>query len=528
MVMTLSEAQEIPRLRPVAYRLVNDFPYFAKRCLKVRPKAGGLVPFVLNDVQVLVHRRLEEQKRSTRRVRALILKARQPGISTYVEGRFFHQVINRRGVGAYILTHIQDATDTIFGMTKRFHDNIPPAIQLKTRAANAKELRFHEIDSGIEVSTAGAKGAGRGGTVQYFHGSEVAHWTNASDHMAGVMQAVPNAEGTEVILESTANGVEGLFYDMCMAAMDGHGEYQLIFIPWFEHSEYRTPPPTDWRPNEEFAEYGEMHQLGLDRLYWAWEKNRGMAIALSRDPDKIAWVFRQEYPATIAEAFQSADHDSFIRPELVLKARKARLEDQSAFPLIFGVDTARGGGAKTHIVDRRGRCAGHLLDEAIDTDDTMEIVGRIGRLIQRHNPEAVFLDTTNNPAIYDRLRELGHKCVHAVNFGAGAYNNARYANKRAEMAAACAEWFEEGADIPDKDEWQADLCATGYSEDSLGRLRLESKPIVVKRTKRTLDRADALWTTFAEPVRLTAAGQEHRPRAKKANSVYSPLRFFKR
>jgi len=526
-VTTLSEAQQIPRFQSVAYRLVNDFPYFAKRCLKVRPKAGGLVPFRLNNVQMIVHRRLEEQKRDKKKVRALILKARQPGVSTYVEGRFFHQVINQRGVGAYILTHIQDATDTIFGMTKRFHEYMPAAIQPVTKSANAKQLWFSELDSGIEVSTAGAKGAGRGTTIQYFHGSEVAHWTNASEHMAGVMQAVPKADGTEVILESTANGVEGLFYDMCMDALSGKSDYQLIFVPWFDHEEYQSQPPEGWKPHEELAEYGQMYQLPPERLFWMYNKNREVAIAHSRDPEKISWIFRQEYPATIAEAFQSADHDSFIRPELVLRARKAQLEDQSAFPLILGVDTARGGGAKTHIVDRRGRCAGHLVDEAIDTEDTMEIVGRLTRLMERHHPDAVFIDCTNNPAIYDRMRELGHKTVHAVNFGSGAYSSTRYANKRAEMAGACAEWFEEGADIPDSDEWQADLCATGYSEDSLGRLKLEAKPLVVKRVKRTLDRADALWTTFAEPVRLTADKERARPRVRKANSGYSARRFWR-
>lgn len=520
----LADIRAHPRLKAIAYRLVNDFPYFARKCLKIRPKEGGLLPFMLNDVQLHVHERLEDQKRNTRRVRALVLKARQPGVSTYVEGRFFHQVINRKGVGAYILTHMQDSTDTIFNITKRYHDNMPPAIKVDTRAANAKELRFAALDSGIEVSTAGAKGAGRGGTIQYFHGSEVAHWVNAPDHMAGVMQAVPNADDTEVILESTANGVGGLFYDMCMAAQRGEGDYQLIFVPWFFHREYREEPPEGWHPPEEFGEYGEMHGLASDQVYWAFKKNLELATAHSRDPEKIAWIFRQEYPATAAEAFQVADHDSFIRPELVLRARKARLGDQSHFPLILGVDTARGGGAKTYIVDRQGRCAGHRVNQALDTEDSMEIVGHIARLIMQHQPDAVFIDSTNNPAIYDRLREMGHKMVHRVDFGSGAYKSERYANKRAEMAGECAEWLEEGADIPDSDEWQADLCATGYGSDSLGRLKLEEKAQVTKRTGRTLDIADSVWTTFAEPVRLQAP--QTRPMPKRANSAYRPHRAW--
>ena len=42
---------------------------------------------------------------------------------------------------------------------------------LHTERANAKELSFDGLDSGIMVSTAGAKGAGRAQTIQLFHGS---------------------------------------------------------------------------------------------------------------------------------------------------------------------------------------------------------------------------------------------------------------------------------------------------------------------------------------------------------------------
>ena len=62
-------------------------------------------------------------------------------------------------------------------------------------AANAKEIRFAGPDLGIQVSTAGARGAGRGGTVNFFHGSEVAWWANGHEHLAGVLQSVPDADG---------------------------------------------------------------------------------------------------------------------------------------------------------------------------------------------------------------------------------------------------------------------------------------------------------------------------------------------
>jgi hypothetical protein len=274
-------------MRGRAERLLCDFPYYAEHCLKIRPKAGGLVPLRLNRVQRMVHDRLEEQVRETGRVRALILKARQPGVSTYVEGRYFWHVTKRAGIQAFILTHAQQATDNLFGMAERFHENLPAPLVLHTAAANAKELSFDVLDSGIMVSTAGAKGAGRAQTIQLFHGSEVAHWPNAAEHAAGVLQAIPNAPGTEVILESTANGVGGLFYDMCRAAEANRSEFILIFIPWFRHEEYRAAPPEGWVPPPAFVEYGAAHDLDAAQLRWAWTKNGELAQACGASPDEL-------------------------------------------------------------------------------------------------------------------------------------------------------------------------------------------------------------------------------------------------
>jgi hypothetical protein len=70
-----------------ATRLANDLEFFATERLKIRPKAGSLAPFDFNPAQHELHRRLEEQKAKTGRVRAIVLKARQMGISTYVAAR---------------------------------------------------------------------------------------------------------------------------------------------------------------------------------------------------------------------------------------------------------------------------------------------------------------------------------------------------------------------------------------------------------------------------------------------------------
>src|SRR6202000_1399634 len=111
----------------------------------------------------------------------------------------------------------------LFGMAKRFYEHCPEVVRPSLEASNAKELIFDKLESGYKVGTAGSKGVGRSDTIQLFRGSEVAYWPNAATHVAGALQAVPDEPGTEIILESTSAGRQGLFDDMCAAALRGCG-----------------------------------------------------------------------------------------------------------------------------------------------------------------------------------------------------------------------------------------------------------------------------------------------------------------
>ncbi|HJN23558.1 MAG TPA: hypothetical protein QF509_06605, partial [Rhodospirillales bacterium] len=128
------------------------------------------VLFELNTVQRRVNEAAERQMASAGRIRILALKARQPGISTYVEGRFYWKTTRRKGVRAFILTHRDQATNNLFAIAKRFHDNCPPAVKPQIKVSNAKELDFLRLVSGYRVGTAKAEGVGRADTIQKIFG----------------------------------------------------------------------------------------------------------------------------------------------------------------------------------------------------------------------------------------------------------------------------------------------------------------------------------------------------------------------
>jgi len=151
--------------------MAGDFGVFAAHILKIRPKSGGgAVPFILNPAQLYIHKKISEQETDTGKVRAIILKGRQQGASTYTEGRLYWKISHRCGVKGYILTHEQKATDNLFGMVQRYWNEAPKDYRPHLGASNAKELVFNLLDSRYEVATAGAKDTGRSGTAQYLHG----------------------------------------------------------------------------------------------------------------------------------------------------------------------------------------------------------------------------------------------------------------------------------------------------------------------------------------------------------------------
>src|SRR5262249_18789884 len=182
-----------------AQRLRTDLPYFAECCLRLRSKTGAIVPFVFNSAQRKLHEMIEEQKRKTGKVRAVILKSRQLGISTYIAARFFHQCINRPGLRCFILGHTRQASSNLFQIVKRFYDQLPEEIRPKIGTSNAEELLFSQLDSGYLVSVATSEGTGRSATAQLLHGSEVAFWDDLDQQMAGLLQVVPHTADTEII-----------------------------------------------------------------------------------------------------------------------------------------------------------------------------------------------------------------------------------------------------------------------------------------------------------------------------------------
>jgi len=289
--------------RKVKEKYKDDFQSYSLDQLKIITKdaSKGYVPFKFNEAQQLIHDKIEEQLKTKGRVRALILKARQQGISTYTAGRVFWKTYYSPYTRSVVIAHDSATSDALFNMSRNYIDRMAPDFKPVLIKSNAKEIKFAHNDSGYRLYTAGAPEAGRGTTPTILHCSECAFWQSDEKILAGLFQGVSSSNGTEIILESTANGATGAFYRMWNAAVAGENDYVPIFLPWHMTREYTMEPPKSFLRSKEEEALVELYDLTDGQLWW-----RRMKIG-----EGGASKFQQEYPATAEEAFVVSGNNVF-------------------------------------------------------------------------------------------------------------------------------------------------------------------------------------------------------------------------
>jgi hypothetical protein len=297
----------------VRKRLYEDFSFWAKWACKIRTKAGEIAPLVLNPVQERFNQQIEGQLKATGKVRAIILKARQQGLSTYVSAWSYWWLSQHMAQKGLVATHVADSTRALFDMYQRIHDNVPEMLKPTTKYSSRQELKFDRLDSGIMVATAGAKGVARGETLTIAHLSELGFWppATANDNLNAIFQAIPDSPGTAVFIESTANGLSGPFAEIWNGAIKGENGYLPFFSAWYETPEYRVKVEEDFELTLEEEDLVKKYGLDKEQILFRRQK-------VSQNGYEM---FMQEYPATAEEAFISSGRPVF-NPEQIQELLK--------------------------------------------------------------------------------------------------------------------------------------------------------------------------------------------------------------
>lgn len=291
-----------PRIKPLVLQLY------------ILSKERGVVRLkdTINHAQMAFLDDCEEQLRTRGQIRSCVLKARQIGISTIIEGVSFALSMIHESFSTLIVSHESDSTENILAMNRRYWETyIFRDLASDEKYASASQLAWLN-GSAIKVATAKNVGAGRSRTIHFLHASEVAFWSDPSTLMTGLRQSIPSMGLTCIFLESTANGIGNYFWKQCNRAMQGVGEFKFHFYPWHEHPEYTAKfvPDSD-RDKYHLDVLDEEEQtlrdkFGVDDARLIWRR-----YAITNLCEGDLHRFHQEYPTTPHEAFVSTGRNVF-------------------------------------------------------------------------------------------------------------------------------------------------------------------------------------------------------------------------
>ncbi len=301
----------------------NDDRRFAAESLVVANESGDLVPLIWRTAQERLDTAIKTQQRKGKPVRIIILKSRRAGFSTGVAAKLFKHTAFYPGQATLIVSHIKKASANLFGMYDRFVSSYKPfgatedfggigldEITSREKGAERGSLVFANRSS-ITIETAKNLEGSRSFGYRRIHLSEFAFYPDAKTLMTALMATVPRDPDTMVIIESTANGVGGEFYDQWMSATDPlkESDWLPLFFAWHEDASLVQPIDGDRGLFERGLTKDELQEqrqygLTLEQLNW-----RRWCIANQFFGDERN--FRQEFPGNPMEAFLTSGNPVF-------------------------------------------------------------------------------------------------------------------------------------------------------------------------------------------------------------------------
>lgn len=298
----------------------------------------------------------------------ILLKARQWGGTTFVDLYFLDECLFNDNMEAGIVAHNKDDAKKIFRRKVQFpYSRLPSWIksQRKLVTDSQSELAFSN-GSVIYVAT-----SVRSATVQLLHISEYGiicqkYPEKAEEIFTGSLNAVH--PGQIIVIESTAKGAYGYFYDLCKKSMDLAKEdvlltkldYKFHFVAWFRDAKYTIDP--------EGIIITKKMELYFDRVE--------ALLGITLTPGQRAWYVKkfdtlgekmyQEFPSTPEESFRASIKGAYFPNEMTILRKNKRLTIvpyEPALPVNTGWDLGISESNVTSIVfHQRYRLENRIID----------------------------------------------------------------------------------------------------------------------------------------------------------------------
>lgn len=329
----------LERLQDVSYR------DYAVAALKIADKGGQVVAldFTGRPGQIKLAEAIALQEAQGLPVRIVLVKSRQFGGSTGVQGYMTKKATTTARRRILTVAHRLDTAESLFAMADLMYTNLPADMQppmghFTNPARGTKIMHLGEKVGGritgwpnsrMSIDTAEELGGGRGLTFTDIHMTEVAYWRDRRKALS-LLPAVANMPGTSIFLESTANGLNW-FYDFTKRAEQGLSEFVVVFVGWHEDPDCVRRFVTPEAREEFVADIGNVNgKAGTIAEDEPWlveafgctpEQLHFRRTAIVDRCDGKIELFRQEFPATLEEAFVGSGRQVF---SVIFTQRMAR------------------------------------------------------------------------------------------------------------------------------------------------------------------------------------------------------------
>lgn len=286
------------------------------------------------NVTVIHFRANAAQRRFMARLwhRNIIIKCRQLGFTTLICILWLDHALFKANQSCAIVAQDMPTAKKIFRNKVLFaYKNLPPSIlaMFPTTSMSADEILFAHNNSSIQVST-----SVRGGTIHRLLVSEYGkicakYPEKAVEVQEGSLPAVPST-GISVI-ESTAEGQEGDFYDKTMKSMALHEsgkplgikDFRFHFYAWWMEPRYRADP-SKVTVTREHADYFEGIEAQTGQHFDA-EQRAWYVATLEGDFSGNEERMWRQYPSTAEEPFKVSTEGTYYAKQFQLARRQGRI-----------------------------------------------------------------------------------------------------------------------------------------------------------------------------------------------------------
>ena len=353
------------QLESKAWRLSNLY--------KIYDKQGNLVLFSPNDAQKEILKERNRQRLTYGYSRIVVVKARQLGVTTLACVDGLDECLFRVGKNIVIIAHGKDHLEAFFKKISTAFDSLPISLR-RMYSVTERTKTSLSFAHGSSISVALSS---RSATVYGLHVSELSyldkHFPLRSDEV--ITGAFPSvAPSGNIIVESTARGIGGAFYELAHGAYREENGFKLLFFPWYEEPLYRLPvpvqryvkgvPPTPWVPSEKVAslhlsiQTKTKHTLDTSQLYW-YESQ------LKIYKDKMP----QEFPSTFEEAFLASGNCFYNTEKLQQCVAVEKQHEERIYSGVLEWYTADNEEVWNYLSHVKDAIVGIDLAEGLDTGD---------------------------------------------------------------------------------------------------------------------------------------------------------------